>query len=324
MSRIKHTPVIVWLALLFVTTAVVVTVFYVGDMRRAYARVDGVAAVLEFPLGSLEYTQGGTGIPVLVVHGGGGGFDQGELLVQTVLGDGFHWVAPSRFGYLGSSMPQNVTWDDQADAYAFLLDHLGLERVAVLALSQGGASAFLFAERYPERVSSLSCISCGAAHSTEELQATADRKGRILAAIFSRDFPYWAVTRAFQRQFMGLMGADKEVVAGLTPEQLLSIGLVIEYMNPVAPRAAGATFDNQARLPGKRLAGISAPTLIVHAVDDTLQLYHNAEFAVATIPGAELMSFESGGHVVMAVEQEAVRVAVQSHIIQNAGAPRTR
>ncbi|TVR06377.1 MAG: alpha/beta hydrolase, partial [Spirochaetaceae bacterium] len=212
-----------------------------------------------------------------------------------------------------------VTWDEQADAYAYLLDHLGVERVAVLALSQGGASAFLFAERYPERVSSLSCISCGAAHSTEELQAMADQKGRMLAAIFSRNFPYWLVTRAFRRPFMGLMGADRDVVARLTPGQLQSIGQVIEYMNPVAPRAAGAIFDNQARLPGARLAGVTAPTLIVHAEDDTLQLYHNAEFAVATIPGAELMSFTAGGHVVMAVEQEAIRTAVQSHIIRNAG-----
>ncbi len=324
MSRTKYIPIIVSSAVVFVVTAVVVTAFYVGDMRRAYARVNGVAPVLEFPLGSIEYTHGGAGTPVLVVHGGGGGFDQGELLVQTVLGDGFYWVAPSRFGYLGSSMPQNVTWDEQADAYAFLLDHLGLERVAVLALSQGGASAFLFAELYPERVSSLSCISCGAAHSTEELQAAADQKGRMLAAIFSRDFPYWVVTKVFRRQFMGLMGADKAVVAGLTAEQLQNIGLVIDYMNPVAPRAAGATFDNQARLPGQRLAGISAPTLIVHAVDDTLQLYHNAEFAVATIPGAKLMSFESGGHVVMAVEQEAIRAGVQSHIIRNAGSSQAR
>ncbi len=324
MSRATHVPVLVWPAVLFLVTAVVVTALFFGDMRRAYARVRGVASVLESPLGSIEYTQGGEGTPVLVVHGGGGGFDQGEILVQTVLGDGFHWVAPSRFGYLGSSMPENVTWDEQADAYAYLLDHLGLERVAVLALSQGGASAFLFAERYPERVSSLSCISCGAAHSTEELQALADQKGRMLAAIFSRDFPYWMVTRAFRRQFMGLMGANKEVVARLTPEQLQSIGRVIEYMNPVAPRAAGAIFDNQARLPGTRLAGISAPTLIVHAVDDTLQLYHNAEFAAATIPGAELMRFDSGGHVVMAVEQDAVRTAVQSHIMRNAGAYRAR
>ena len=233
---------------------------------------------------------------------------------SAVLGDQFHWVTPSRFGYLGSEMPEGATWDEQAHAYAHLLDHLGLERVAVLALSQGGASAFLFAVLYPQRVSSLSCLSCGVAHSAEELQTEADQKGRMLAAIFNYDFPYWAVSKAFRRQFLSLMGADKDVVAGLTPAQLEIVTQVIDFMNPVAPRAVGATFDNQARLPGGRVAAITAPVLIIHARDDTLQLYHNAKFAAANIPGAELLSFETGGHLLLAIEQDPIRHAVQSFI----------
>lgn len=305
--------------LMFAFVGVVVTgAAYVRDMKQAYARVQGVSSIMPSPFGEIEYTQGGAGIPVLVIHGGGGGFDQGQIVAQAVLGDAFHWITPSRFGYLGSEMPQGATWDEQADAYAYVLDHLGLERVAVLALSQGGASAFLFAVRYPERVSSLSCLSCGVAHSAEELQAEADQKGKMLAAIFNYNLPYWAVSKAFRRQFMGLMGADKDVVAGLTPEQLEIVGQVIDYMNPVAPRAAGATFDNQARLPGERVAAITAPVLIIHAKDDTLQLYHNAEFAATTIPGAELLSFETGGHLLVATEQDTVRAAVQSFISTHA------
>ncbi len=61
---------------------------------------------------------------MLVIHGSGGGYDQGELLVQAVLGEQFHWIVPSRFGYLRSTFREGATFDDQAQAYAYLLDQL--------------------------------------------------------------------------------------------------------------------------------------------------------------------------------------------------------
>jgi 2-hydroxy-6-oxonona-2,4-dienedioate hydrolase len=70
--------------------------------------------------------------------------------VDTVLGEQFHWIAPSRFGYLRSTFHDGTTFDDQAHAYAYLLDRLGVKRVAVVALSQGGPSALLFAVLHPE------------------------------------------------------------------------------------------------------------------------------------------------------------------------------
>ena len=111
------------------------------------------------------------------------------------------------------------------------------------------------------------------------------------------------------------MGADDAVVGALTPEQRELVDQVIDRMNPVAPRAAGAAFDNRAALPNARIAAVRAPTLVVHARDDRLQLYHNAEFAARTIPDARLVSYARGGHLLMAVELAAVREAVQDHIL---------
>jgi pimeloyl-ACP methyl ester carboxylesterase len=113
---------------------------------------------------------------------------------------------------------------------------------------------------------------------------------------------------------IALMGADDAVIAALTPEQRALVDEVIDRMNPAAPRAAGAAFDNRAALPNTRIAAVRAPTLIVHAEDDRLQLFHNAEFAVRTIPAARMVSFARGGHLLMAVALAAVREAVRSHI----------
>jgi 2-hydroxy-6-oxonona-2,4-dienedioate hydrolase len=295
---------------------------YLIDIGRAYERIDGRSTVLPSPIGDIEYTAGGEGPPVLVIHGGGGGFDQGELIVEAVLGDGFHWIAPSRFGYLGSDLPEGATWDDQARAFTFLLDHLGIERVAVVAMSQGGPSALLLAALYPDRVSSLTCLSCGVAASASPDQAAANEKGNLLRTVFARDVTYWPISKFFRRRLMGVLGASDAVIAGLTPEERSLIERIVVYMNPAAPRAVGVVLDNSAELPGERITAITAPTLIVHARDDLLQLYHNAEFAVATIPGARLMTFEAGGHVVVVVEREAIGAAVRSHILSHAALPR--
>jgi pimeloyl-ACP methyl ester carboxylesterase len=118
---------------------------------------------------------------------------------------------------------------------------------------------------------------------------------------------------------MGLLGANDEVIAKLSTDQQRIVDEVIAFMNPVKPRSAGVALDNRAAMPNEKIAAIRAPTLIFHAVDDNLQLFRNAEFAAATIPGARLSRFERGGHLLMAVEQETVRAETQKFILMNAG-----
>ena len=290
-------------------------IVYWRDLRRAYERVRGKSNVIESPYGTIEYAEGGTGPAVLVIHGSGGGFDQGQLMVRAVLNDQFHWITPSRFGYLRSTVRPGATFDDQAHAYAHLLDRLGIRQVAVVALSHGGPSALLFAALHPERVSSLTLISCGVASSSAQAQAQANQKGDRLTTIFKHDFLYWSISTLFRKQLMELMGANDDVIAGLSPEQRRLVDEVIDFMNPVSLRSAGAAFDNRAAMPNERIAAIKTPTLIFHATDDTLQLYRNAEFAAATIPGAILHRFERGGHVLMAVEQTAISTIAQQFIL---------
>ncbi|MHB1344988.1 MAG: alpha/beta fold hydrolase [Thermoleophilia bacterium] len=307
-----------WIGVGSAVAVAVATAAYLTDMDQAYARVEGKSTVIPSPYGDIEYTEGGSGSDVLVIHGSGGGYDQGELIAQAVLGAGFHWITPSRFGYLDSTFHPGATFDEQADAYAYLLDHLGVEKVAVVAMSHGGPSALLFAALHPERISSLTLISCGVASSSDQEQAQANQKGDMLTTIFKYDPFYWGVAKAFKGQLTKLMGADKAVVAKLSPEQQGLVDRVIDYMNPVEPRSAGVGFDNTAAMPNERIAAIQAPTLIFHAVDDTLQLYHNAEFAASTIPNARLVSFERGGHLVISAEQPTISSMTQEHILDHA------
>lgn len=309
--------VIRWIVLALFVSAIALAVVYLTDISRAYERIDGKSRIVDSPYGRIEYAEGGSGAAVLVIHGSGGGFDQGALIAEAVIGKNLRWIAPSRFGYLRSTYREGATFDDQAHAYAHLLDRLGIEKVAVVALSHGGPSAMLFAVLHPERVSSLILISCGVASSSDGHQAQANQKGDALTTIFRYDPIYWSASTLAKKQLMTLMGASDEVIKGLSPDQLRLVDRMIDYMNPVAPRSAGVAFDNKALLPNERISAIRAPTLILHAADDSLQLYRNATFAAATIPGARLKRYERGGHLLIAVERAALHAEVQKFIQAN-------
>jgi len=311
------TQIVRWIVAGLLALVVIATAAFFRDMNRARDRVAAAAKVIPSPFGNIEFTAHGSGPAVLVIHGSGGGYDQGELIAKAVLDEDFYSITPSRFGYLRSTFHQGSTWDDQAHAYAALLDHLGIERAAVVAMSHGGPSALLFAVLHPNRVSSLTLISCGVAPSSEPDQARADDKGRMLTTIFEHDLLYWAISKAFRRQLMGLMGASGKVTADLTTDERDLFNDFIDFMNPVSLRSAGAAFDNTATLPGDRIVAIMAPTLILHATDDTLQLFHNAEFAATTIPGTRLVRFESGGHFLIGTERAAIRLALRKHILEH-------
>lgn len=306
------------LPLVAAAAAAAVFVKYRLDMQDARQRLRGKSTVIPSPYGDIEYSEHGAGPAVLVIHGSGGGFDQGEFLAQAVLDDQFHCITPSRFGYLRSTFREGATWDEQAHAYASLLDHLGVQKVGVVAFSAGGAPALLFALLHPERVSSLTLISCGGARMPAEESKQAHRQGSALLWIFQSDFPYWAISRLFKRPFMTLMGVPRAVVAGLGPEQRRAIGRFIDGMNPASLRRAGVVFDHTREVPGPRIAGIRVPTLVIHARDDTLQPYRNAEFFSSMIPGARRLGFQTGGHIAALIEAAAVGSAVQQHLLDNA------
>ena len=83
---------------------------YRRDTHAARARVAAVERhVVWTAWGAVEYAEQGHGDTVLAVHGIFHNCVGGLLEVRDLLTDR-RVIAPSRFGYLGSSMPPNATW----------------------------------------------------------------------------------------------------------------------------------------------------------------------------------------------------------------------
>jgi hypothetical protein len=87
---------------------------YREDMRRAWDRINAVpAGRLETGFGTVEYAQKGRGVSLLVSHGVLGCHVDGvDGWWAGLPGPGFRGIAPSRFGYVGSSACLRLTGQD--------------------------------------------------------------------------------------------------------------------------------------------------------------------------------------------------------------------
>src|SRR5512136_2514579 len=145
----------IFVGLLVIGLVVLVYANYQGDIRQAREHILVGSQVIDTPCGPIEYAVAGDGSPVLVVHGAGGGFDQGLDFTEALAQSGFRVIAMSRFGYLRTPLPADASPAAQADAHACLLDALNIRRAAVVGLSAGAPSSMQFALRYPERAAAL-------------------------------------------------------------------------------------------------------------------------------------------------------------------------
>ena len=87
--------------------AIALKVEFRRDMERHAARIAGGSRLMTTGCGPVELAEAGpaNGAPLLIVHGSGGGFDQGLLIGADYAGRGFRVIAPSRPGYLRTPFP---------------------------------------------------------------------------------------------------------------------------------------------------------------------------------------------------------------------------
>ena len=300
--------VLVFAIVLIGLLALVLVPRFRNDLAAAEARLAAEGPdIAETACGPVEFVDFGDGPAVLVVHGIFGGFDQGLGIAKGNLPPGYRAIVPSRFGYLGTPLPTDATPDAQADAFACLLDSLGVERVVLHGTSAGSTATLLFALRYPERTAGLILMAPNAPGGVE----VGAMPRPIASRLFRSEVVFWLLTTRMQSALAPIMGVPEGFE--LTPEQATEVAEMMRSILPVRPRADGVLFDMYVSNPHVNepiaFGSIDAPALVINARDDPLALYRNTAVLADRLPNAKLLSIADGGHLLLGHGDE-VKAAV--------------
>lgn len=286
-----------------------------SDIARAAARAAHGSVVRATRCGTIEVQQAGAGIPLLVIHGSGGGHDQGMAFAQALTPYGLRVIAMSRFGYLRTPRPADASPEAQAEAHVCLLDALGIARAAVVGISAGGPSALQLAVRHPQRVSALVLVVPLAHKPTAVADAAppvSDGKDAWLLRLLGSDFLYWTALQLAPDQVLRhVLATPPQQFYAASAAERARVTALAERVLPVSARADGLRDDTRL---GKRLGpypleSMRAPTLVISARDDGFGTYASAQYTASRIPGARFIGYERGGHLLLGHDDE-VRAAI--------------
>jgi pimeloyl-ACP methyl ester carboxylesterase len=235
--------------------------------------------------GVVEYAVRGQGKPVLILHGGGGGYEQG-LAIAELLGLEQHQViAISRPGHRRTPLAMGRTPAEQAAVARALLEQLAVGPVVVVGVSAGG-------------------LTHGPA--LKKLQP-APYWLWLLKLMMASDFLLWLVTKVGIWALIRLSGND--VREG-------DFGKIAGSTFPASDWREGTINDmgQVLSLAGMPLETIRVPALVVHGLRDLVVPYEVAAATKRRIPEAQLVTIHTGTHLMVATDDGAIGKAVNQFI----------
>lgn len=235
----------------------------------------------------LYYESFGSGQPVVFIHGGGTSHETWEQQTGALF-ERFHTVAYDLRGHGASDKPAHGhTFDGLVEDLEALLEHLGLDRVALVCHAIGGYVGMKFALKRPKALSGLVLVDSSARFLGDD----EERGG------FSIDF--------FEN-LLSTMAADK---VGAT------VRLIDDYFfhRDPGPAVKQVILQDMLQWPlaatkmlsrdavkfdlVDRLGEIAAPTLVAHGRHDRKQRFGGAALIADGIPDARLVVFEESAHL---------------------------
>lgn len=281
--------------------------YALGGFHEARAQADtrlfGQSTVIDTSAGVLEFAEAGDGPPLMMIHGTGGGFDQGLLFGAALRERGFRIVAPSRFGYLRSAFPKDAWPAHQADVLVELLDHLGIDRLPVVGGSAGALMAAEFALRHPDRCSHLGFLVPAANLTNRDPVEFTVLQKLAVNAVLGSDASFWALSRLAPSQMIKtLLATDPALLGMVSAKERQRAEAVLAQIFPVVGKSLGLRNDAVWAGSPSPIAydQIAAPTLILSCEDDlfgTAGTAGTARLLAARIPGARLTVYPTGGHI---------------------------
>lgn len=277
---------------------------------------------IETALGPLEYADTGSGPAMLCLHGAMGGWDQSLLLGRALLSEPerFRILAPSRPGYLGTPLSTGATPDQQADAFAALLDQLGIAAAWVAAISGGGPSALAFALNYPDRCRGLILVSAPTGQHSPPVSTVSRLRAmafvaRIpgVSALLRRKAAWSDPDRVARRVITNPVLLERTLA---NPEAMAMLAAVrASIADRLVDRIPGTLADiaGNADMPPFPFERLAVPVLGLYGDADTVVAQRYGE-ALLDGPNARLVTLKGGEHFALFTHLDDVRHEVEAFL----------
>jgi class 3 adenylate cyclase/pimeloyl-ACP methyl ester carboxylesterase len=195
-----------------------------------------------------------------------------------------------------------IAFENFVDDLEAVVDAAGIEKFALLGISQGCAVSVAYAVRHPERVSRLVLLGGYAVGWRKRFRTEAEKEaGEAMVTLmrlgWGQENP--AFRQMFTSQF--IPGATKEQADWFNELQRVSCSPTDAARNLVANGDADVS---------SLLSQVKVPTLVMHARHDSRVPFESGRRLAAGIPGARFVSLESRNHIFLEGEPAL------SHFIQ--------
>ncbi len=186
---------------------------------------------------------------------------------------------------------EDVSFEALVNDLEAVVDAAGLERFALLGISQGCAVSIAYAVRHPERVTHLILFGGYAVGWAKRAKSAAEKEqGAAMLTLvrlgWGQENP--AFRQIFTSQF--IPGGTKEQVDWFNELQRISTS----PEDAVRSLAANGDTDVSALL-----AQVAVPTLVMHARDDARVPFDQGRRLAAAIPGARFVPLASRNHLIL-------------------------
>jgi pimeloyl-ACP methyl ester carboxylesterase/DNA-binding CsgD family transcriptional regulator len=189
---------------------------------------------------------------------------------------------------------EDVSLDARLADLEAVIDAAGLERVALLGISQGGPLAIAFAARHPARVSHLVLFATFARGRLKRDPSQSDREQAELMSALIR-MGWGQGLPVFRRLFTTLFIPD---ASSEQMEWFDELQRVTAEPQTAARIRSARNLDD---VTGEAQQ-VVCPTLVIHARDDAVVPFAEGRLLATLIPGARFVALESRNHILLADE----------------------
>jgi len=257
----------------------------------------------------LSYHDVGEGHPVVLLHGSGPGATAWSNFSRNIatLARRFRVVALDAPGWGRSG-----AWADAVPPTVALLEHLGIDRAALVGNSMGGMTALRIAVHRPELVSHL--VTMGAPCPGPNVYAAGDGPSEGMKALIAA---YRDASPERIRALVEIMCFDKahatDDLARMRSEAALRRP---DHLQGYLDNGGSPGRADFAALAG-RLGALAMPLLAIHGRDDRVVTFENSLRLTASVPDSRLLLLNRCGHWAQIEHAEVFNRAVADFVLHH-------